>query len=289
MENKLLTGTNDYTVGAWLDTWFQVYTTGLKASTVGLYTDARKRLKRMAPEVEQLGLTDLRPAQFQQLLNDLEQHYAKSSIQHVKTLYSKAYRAAVQNRLCAFNPISEAQVPRQASVKVVEGLSRQEQAAFESVLHLLPVVDHFLLQTFLLTGLRRGELLSLKWDDWDQERGLLLIRESKTVNGVRSVPVIPEVAGMLCHLLYRAKQMEKSSPYIFNLGGRPIGKDHLRHVCDHASKLAGIRHVTPHMLRHTFASRMIENGADPKAFPASSATPMWPLPCTGTSPWMTPT
>lgn len=36
MENKLLTGTNDYTVGAWLDTWFQVYTTGLKASTVGL-------------------------------------------------------------------------------------------------------------------------------------------------------------------------------------------------------------------------------------------------------------
>ncbi len=265
MKQELVNGGAGYSVGQWLDVWFQVYTSGLKPSTVVLYGEARRRLQKACPQIEGMPLDAMRPALFQEALNALDGRYAKSSIQHVKTLYAKAYRAAVQNRLCEYNPIPDAQVPREAPVKVVEGLSRREQEAFEAVLGFLPVVDHFLLQTFLLTGLRRGELLALKWEDWDQQRGLLRIRESKTASGVRTVPVIPEVAGMLCHLQYRARGAAKPSEYIFSLGGRPVGKDHLRHVCDTASRLAGIRHVTPHMLRHTFASRMIENGADPKS------------------------
>ncbi len=40
---------------------------------------------------------------------------------------------------------------------------------------------------------------------------------------------------------------------------------HLRHICLYTSKCAGIRRVSPHMLRHTFATRMIENGSDAKS------------------------
>ncbi|WP_418528959.1 site-specific integrase, partial [Hominenteromicrobium sp.] len=113
------------------------------------------------------------------------------------------------------------------------------------------------------TGLRRGELQNLRWQDWDKKAKVLRVEKSKTENGIRSVPVIPEVALMLTHLQGWAKR-GSSNRYIFG-DAEPVSAGHLRHICLYTSKCAGIRRVSPHMLRHTFATRMIENGSDAKS------------------------
>lgn len=75
------------------------------------------------------------------------QKYAKSTLQHMKTLYSKAFDAAIDNHLCKWNPIRSVKLPKYASVKVVEALSQEEQDKFEEAAATLPVVDQFALMT----------------------------------------------------------------------------------------------------------------------------------------------
>ena len=252
------------TIGEWLDVWYEVYAVPEYASkTLEIYRDARKRLSRRFPEIESTPLTELLPVTFQKALNDLSKKYAKSSLRHIKSLYNLAYQTAIKNHQCTENPISGVTVPKKASEKVVNGLSREEQQAFEEAAKQLTIRDQFILQTFLLTGLRRGELQNLRWQDWDKKAKVLRVEKSKTENGSRSVPVIPEVALMLTHLQGWAKRCN-SNRYIFG-DAEPVSAGHLRHICLYTSKRAGIRRVSPHMLRHTFATRMIENGSDAKS------------------------
>lgn len=69
-------------------------------------------------------------------------------------------------------------------------MTKEEQEAFIQASKTLSVRDQFILMTYLLTGLRRGELKNLLWSDYDRNRKILFIRRSKTASGVREVPVI---------------------------------------------------------------------------------------------------
>ena len=250
-------------VGEWLDQWFSAYTGDMAERTIALYKDARRRLKVHFPEFEDLLLEELKPIDFQQALNVLGRRYARSTLQHIKTLYSKAYDAAMENHLSEWNPIRSVKLPKYATVKNVEALSQEEQEKFDEATAALPVIDQFALMTLLLTGLRRDELRFLRWSDWDKQKNVLNIRKSKTANGIRSVPIIPEVHMMLQYLS-KVKGAEVC-PFIFSYHNGPMDKYHLRRICEKAARLAHIRHVTPHILRHSFATRMIEHGADPKS------------------------
>lgn len=250
-------------IGEWMDEWFQVYTGEMAEKTISIYKDARRRLKCHYPEIEEMDLGELLPKTFQNVLNELGREYSYTSLRHIKVLYNKIYNAAVENRLAEWNPIPTTKIPKYASQKVVNAMTQEEQKAFEKAAATLPLMDHFTLMTMLLTGLRREETRCLRWEDWDKENKVLHIRKSKTTNGIRDVPVIPEVALMLTCLSQRKR--ESRCPFIFTFQGEQVPADHIRYICNKAAKIAHLEHVTPHILRHSFATRMIEHGADPKS------------------------
>lgn len=250
-------------IGEWLDEWFEVYTGEMADKTIATYRDARRRLNCHFPEIEERRLGELLPKTFQNILNELGHHYSYTSLRHIKVLYNKIYEAAMENRLTEWNPIPATKIPKYASQKVVNALTQEEQKAFEKAAATLPVVDHFTLMTLLRTGLRRDELRFLRWEDWDKNNRVLHIRKSKTSNGIRDVPVIPEVTLMLTYLSHRKR--ESRCPFIFTFQGEQLTTDHIRYICNKAAKIAHVDHVTPHILRHSFATRMIERGADPKS------------------------
>ncbi len=130
------------------------------------------------------------------------------------------------------------------------------------------------------TGLRRGEVLGLHWQDVDLSRKLLYVRRSlgriregnryvvremavKTRHSRRTIDLSPAVVAAL--LVHRTSG-DSHTDYVFRsrVGG-PIDPSDLNRVFRRHLALAGLPHIRFHDLRHTHASLLIEAGVHPKA------------------------
>ncbi len=114
--------------------------------------------------------------------------------------------------------------------------------------HLKPIVS-----SAILTGMRRGEILSLKWDQI--RNGFIYLSKTKT-NEARQIPVSDALEGILKDI--RAKQGLRSE-YIFTFRDKAI-RDNFKKGFNAAVKRAGLVDFHFHDLRHTFASQVLLNG-----------------------------
>lgn len=108
-------------------------------------------------------------------------------------------------------------------------------------------------------GLRRSELLSLKIEDIDSKRMLISIKGAKG-NKDRMTILSPTVLNDLrtYYKEYRPKSFLFEGP-----GGKPYTASSVLNIVAYASHKAKVRQkVTPHMLRHSFAAHLLENGTD---------------------------
>lgn len=123
--------------------------------------------------------------------------------------------------------------------------------------------DRAMLQMLYATGVRVSELISLKFADVNLDAGLLTCfgKGSKE----RNVPFGKVAQETLKdYLPVRTKFLKgKSSPYLFvNQQGSMITRQQFWRTIVEYGEQAGIGHITPHMLRHTFATHLLEHGAD---------------------------
>jgi integrase len=110
----------------------------------------------------------------------------------------------------------------------------------------------------LYTGLRRGEILRLRWEHIDFQHGMLTVRKSKTRSGKRAVNLNAELRQMLA-LLHEQRHSEWvfPSPKRFQKPGE--SERHIEDVKNafrRAVRLSRIAPITFHQLRHTFCSRL---------------------------------
>jgi integrase len=119
--------------------------------------------------------------------------------------------------------------------------------------------------TAAFTGLRRGELLALRWRDVDFGGSTIRVRASYAAGQittpksgkVRSVPMAPDVAGALAKLGERGRFTGDDDFVFAGEHGLPLDGDALSSRYRDALERAGLRPLRFHDLRHTFGTRMI--------------------------------
>ena len=121
-----------------------------------------------------------------------------------------------------------------------------------------------LLMTVYGTGMRRSEVVHLKVSDIDSKRMIIRVTQGKGAKD-RDLPLSPE----LLETLRAYWRWRKPKEYLFPSRGErkgadvPLSDKTVWQVCGDAAKKAGItKHVTPHTLRHSWATHLLEAGTD---------------------------
>jgi integrase/recombinase XerC len=123
--------------------------------------------------------------------------------------------------------------------------------------------DRAIFETLYSSGLRVGELVGLNWRDIDEELGIVMIRAGKG-NKDRLVPVgEPALDALRAWRSAMPIAWEPRGPVITNLRGGRLTTRSVELILQRRIEAAGLSAgVTPHALRHSFATHMLGNGAD---------------------------
>lgn len=253
-ENK----TQTPTLQEWLDEWLITYKAcAVSESTYDIYRFSISLICRYP--IAAASLSEVTERDLQQCLNKLHlAKYSKSSIFKVRLVLRQSFSVAARIGLIPASPATELILPA-APTKEVLPLTHAEQALIEAAC-LDDPLGHLIL--FLLdTGLRRAELENLRWTDYvDAPDGAYIhVRASKTKAGIRTV-----------YLISRAKEIIDKQPrinaYIFNsMRKTPLTHTVMRDLCYRVRQKARVANFTPHVCRHTFVTRLCEQGVAAKA------------------------
>ncbi len=284
-DGRLVLDQEKLTLGEHLTRWLEESVRGnVRPRTLDNY---RLQVERhISPALGSVKLKDLSPAHVQRLIRDkLDSGLSPASVRYVHAVLRRALRQAVRWGLAPRNAAEAVDLPKLVR-KEARALSPEEARRFLAACSGERLEALYVLG--VTSGLRQGELLGLKWEDVDLDRGTLLVRRQiqrmrdgsglaflplKNPESRREVALGPMAVSALRK--HRARQAEEKlmlgSLYddrglIFTTGhGTPL---EATNVVDRSFKpllrAAGLPDIRFHDLRHTCATLMLSMGLSPK-------------------------
>nr|WP_187154747.1 MULTISPECIES: site-specific tyrosine recombinase XerD [Lactobacillus] len=203
------------------------------------------------------------------LAEQRDQKKATSSISRLITSLRKFYQWLVRQNIQKLNPMLEIDSPKKRrtlpvalTVNEVNNLLEQPDTKKQ-----LGLRDRALLETLYATGIRVSELINLKFTDLHEE--LKLVKVFGKGSKERLIPISEVALSWIDSYKEKVRdplilKIGKNTDFIFlNSRGGSLTRQAVWQIIKHYCKMAGIqKNVTPHTLRHTFATHLLENGAD---------------------------
>lgn len=280
-----LTEDSNMTLGEWLDRWINEYMIfTIRESTLDSYKAMIKN--QIKPYLGDRPLSALTTQELQKFYNSVKKkgrvkpdrlhgtELADSMVRSIHMMLHEALDMAVRLRLIVKNPTVGTTIPKNNYPPKQILNDEQLERFMQRIRQDERWYDFF--YTELTTGLRRGEICGLKWEDFDAENGKLKVRrsvakrkggglnigETKTETGTRTIILPHSVTEIL-----RRRKEDAISQWIFPDPVKPENPVDPNAAYRHMKTLlqrAGLPSIRFHDLRHTFATHALTSGVDAK-------------------------
>lgn len=274
---------------------------GCKHNTIVLYERLRRNL---LPYIGNVPIKDISTQRLNALYDELSRMKVKrgqkmkdgtvrvtegdkcispKTVREYYSFISAVLEQAVQDRIIAINPAHASKPPKKKKPNV-RAFEPSDIQAIRTAALKIPLKWQIMIDLFLVSGCRRGELAGLEWERVDftknqieiskevcytSERGIY-IDTPKTSSSVRFIALPKETMDKL--KAFRREQMElrlllgdrwTESDFVFTASeGGPINPTYITSYLRKFSDRNGLPHINPHAFRHTAASLLIASGND---------------------------
>jgi len=266
----------------WLNEWLEVYGAQCEAGT--LITRKRYINKHIIPNLGNYKINQLSKIEYQKFINALiKKGYAKKTVQTIHSIFCTAINKAVELEMLSHNKYRGISIKVENDEEKINYLSREEVDIFMEAAKKSPFHHYIIASILLRTGMRKGEMLALKWDDVDFENKTVSItktrsdrgiKKPKTKSSIRTIGIDDTmIAELKQYQLWQKKNKVKYGPdyhssefLVIGPNGKEMGEYGVNKVIDSILKKTKINlhHISPHGLRHTHAVMLLESGADIK-------------------------
>lgn len=262
--------------------WLEAVEPSLRPATFRRYADMLR--VHILPQLGTRQLAKLTPADLQRFYaNRLAYGLSSTTVHHLHVMLHRVLKQAERWGMVSRNVGSMVDAPRRTFPEITTW-------NLEQVNHFFTVSDRHdlaaLWRLALLTGMRRGELLGLKWEDLDLDRGTLAVRRTlsrgkegrwelgqpKTAAGRRSIALPASCVTSLRK--HRARQnaerlrlgeIWEDHGFVFtNRIGNMLHVNSLSHAFGTLTAASGLPVIRFHDLRHTSATLLLAQGVHPK-------------------------
>ena len=274
------------------DTWYKLYICNgdRKSTTEAYYQDLAQYITAyFAGSV----LQDITSMQIEEYLQHLRREHEKKKhkplsqkyLHHQYGCLRSIFDYAWKHKMILINPINNVEGPKMRKSKVDAMSAEQAQVFFKLADHCKPDL-RCMLYLLTTTGVRRGELVGLKWRDIDTsaavlhvERGVAYTHKTgvvmgtpKTSSSIRDVPLMPATVDVVEAYKTEYKRSHPNTiikdAYLFHRTGdifSPVDPNAVTRRVKRFMRNSGLPDYSPHDLRHTCATLLLKNGADVKS------------------------